>query len=175
MDLQKAATSGSMLGREFLTWLWYKSETGNGFFRTAGGEDFMVYISQKVTVESGEDDSRDKTVSSGVMSELREARLGVASGKKVVQATFKLEQNSDEWQVQLSADDFSVSGLKTPKVDTRMKEGDDPDALFLEKMYLVHKAQGFVDELFRQFLGLRLDQSWPAEAAAVQHWASFEG
>mgnify|MGYP006274547163 CR=1 FL=1 len=172
MDLHKAANISSILGRDFLTWLWYKSEVNNGIFKSEKGEDFAVYLSQKVTVESGEDDSRDKTVSSGLMSELREARLGLNSGKKVVQALFRIEQDSSEWQIQINADDFSYSGLKTPKVETRLEEGDDPDSPFLEKMFLLQKAQNFTDELFRQFLDLRLSANWPEETAAVRRWAA---
>jgi hypothetical protein len=175
MDLNKAEAVGGMLGRDFLTWLWYKSEKKDGFFRAGDGTDFIVYIAQKVTVESGEDDSRDKTVSSGVMSELREARLGLGSGKKVAQAMLRLEQDSNEWLVQVNADDFSLSGLKTPKVDTKLEEGDDPDAPFLEKMYLVQKVQYFLDELFKQFLKLRLHSDWSGEVAAVRRWAAANG
>ncbi len=170
MDLHKAAVIGSILGRDFLTWLWFKSEMNNGFFTTGEGEDYAVYISQKVAVESGEDESRDKTVSSGVMSELREARLGLGSGKKVVQAMLKIEQDSNEWQVLVHADEFSYSGLKTPKVDTRMDEGDDPDAPFLEKMFLVQKVQNVLDDLFRQFLDKRLGDFWNDEVRAMQRW-----
>jgi hypothetical protein len=123
MDLNKAETVGAMLGRDFLTWLWYKSEKKDGFFRAGDGTDFIVYIAQKVTVESGEDDSRDKTVSSGMMSELREARLGLGSGKKVAQAMLRLEQDSNEWLVQVNADDFSLSGLRRPRWTLNWRRG----------------------------------------------------
>ena len=50
------------------------------------------------------------------------------------------------------------------------EEGDDPDALFLEKMYLIESSLEMLDELYRQFLEARLSPAWGAEAAAVAEW-----
>ena len=41
LDLEHAETVSLALGQEFLTWLWFASETQNGLFRTADGEVFF--------------------------------------------------------------------------------------------------------------------------------------
>lgn len=54
LDLEHAETVSLALGQEFLTWLWFASETQNGLFRTADGEVFSLLVEQKVSVQGGE-------------------------------------------------------------------------------------------------------------------------
>ncbi len=169
-DLNSADDKATILGRDFLTWLWFKSEQQNGLFKTGQGEDFALYIEQKIAVEGGEGESLEKAVCTGMMSELREAKLGLRTGKKVVQAKIKLEQDANEWIMEVNASHFSFSGLKTPKVDTKVEEGDDPDSILLEKIFLIEKAIGFMDEVFSRFLEKRLSIRWQEEVDAFREW-----
>lgn len=170
MDLQLAEEKGNILGRDFLTWLWFKSEQQNGIFRSAKGEDFSLHIEQKVVVEGGEGESREKAVCTGIMSELKEAKLGLRTGKKVILARIKLEQDVHQWILDIDAANFCFSGLKTPKVDTSLEEGDDPDSIFLEKTFLVEKALEFMDSVFSGFVELRLSADWQREVQAFKKW-----
>jgi hypothetical protein len=159
-----------ILGREFLTWLWFNSEARGGSFTTSQGEVFEIHLGEKVQVEGGEGDNLERAVVSGRHSSLREAVLGLAMGKKVDRATLSLVRDADEWSVQVKAQDFSLGTLKTPKVDTSREEGEDPDAVFLEKMYLLETAVGYMDVAFRRFLQVRLSAEWKEEADRLKAW-----
>lgn len=158
------------LGREFLTWLWFKSEKRNGLFAGPDNLDFALYVEQRVSVQGGEGESLETATVSGRMSELKEARLGLSMGKKVSRALLRIERDAEAWQVSVKAEDLSFSGFKTPKVETRPEEGDDPDALFLERVFLLEKALGFLDSVFAGFVRLRLSPEWPAECGRVRAW-----
>ena len=170
IDLNKAATLDPYLGQDFLTWLWFKSEKSSGMFRSASGEDFALYIEQRIAVQGGDGDNVETAVCSGPQAEMREARLGLTTGKKVNQARVRLEQDANEWQFQLKAEDFSFGSLKTPKVAMKAEEGDDPDGPFYEKMYLIEKALEFLDGLYLQFLRTRLGPEWREEMLALRSW-----
>jgi hypothetical protein len=172
--IETASARSAVLGQDFLTWLWAASERANGLFSGPSGEEFFLYMEQKITVVGGEGESMERTVASGRMSELRDARLGLRSGKKVNQAVLRIEQDRDVWQVQLRAEDFTVTGLKSPQSRTRREEGDDPDALFLEKIFLVEKCLGFLDHLFVRFLSARTGPDWDEEVARVRGWINQE-
>lgn len=103
MDLEHAESVGLLLGQEFLTWLWFASETSNGLFRTKDGEAFSVTVEQKVSVQGGEGEARETAVCSGPMAELREARMGLRTGKKVNKAKVRVERDEVSWQVLLDA------------------------------------------------------------------------
>ena len=70
----------------------------------------------------------------------------------------------------MKAADFSLNGLKTPKIDKPDRD-DDPDALFLEKAFLIETAVTLLDSLYRQFLGLRLDEGkWKKTTGEMMKW-----
>lgn len=127
-------------------------------------------VEQKVSVQGGEGEAREVAVCSGPMAELREARLGLFTGKKVVKAKVRIERDEVSWQLLLDAASLSLQGLKTPKVDTALEEGEDPDARILEKIYLVEKCTAYLDTIFAQFVALRFGPTWPREVQEMRAW-----
>jgi len=162
----------AMLGQEFLTWLWCRCEDQPDGFRDAKGQTFRLTMEQRVAVQGGEGDALETATVSGALSQLREARLGLRTGKKVTRAQVHIEADGLTWQVSLKAEDLSLSGFRTPQID---KDNDDPDALFLEKMYLLESGLDKLDAAYAQFLALRLSASWPQEAQAVARWMLNQG
>ena len=179
-------TPDETLGQDFLTWLWYRGETSGGF-KSASGEKFSVIMEKRVVVRGGEGELAETASVSGAASELREARLGLTTGKKVIRALIRLdraqtERNStmdqgagheeaeESWQFALKAEDFSLGGFKTPKISGGLEKDEDPEAVFFEKVYLLEKGLEFLDALFRFFLNLRLGKEWQEELASIRRW-----
>jgi hypothetical protein len=105
--------------------------------------------------------------------------MGLTTGKKVTRALLRIERDFEEWQLTLKASDFAPGSLKTPKVETGPRDGEDPDALFLEKMSLVESCLELVDALFAAFLEVRLDDApdgkgggggWREEVDRLREW-----
>ena len=161
-----------VLGQEFLTWLWFRSETRPASFSDKEGQPYGVAMEQRVVVQGGEGESLETASVSGPLSQLLEARLGLRTGKKVTRALIRFEQDSLTWQVSMKAEDFALGSLRTPKVE---QEGDeDPDALFLEKMYLTERCLGLFDAAFKLFLSTRLSGEWEEEAHAMSVWMTTD-
>jgi hypothetical protein len=160
-------TSDLILGQEFLTWLWFRS-AGGGNFQDASGRPFRVSLEQRIVVQGGDGEHVETASVSGIDSELREARLGLTTGKKVTRALIRLERSPEEWQLTLRAADFSCASLKTPRIEQDDKA--DPDALFLEKISLVEGCLELMDILYRRFLDIRLGSGWPEEVKDLRRW-----
>jgi len=158
-----------LLGEEFLTWLWFKSEEQNGLLEVEG-ETFALYFTGRVVVEGGEGEAMEKTVCSGEMSELIEAKKGLQLGKKVTQARIRLEQDSLSWQFNVKAEDFSLQSLKTPKIEMKVEQSDELEGRFLEKMYLIDKCVKVFLGLYAQFLELRFGPGWMEEVGKIRTW-----
>ncbi|MGE4556567.1 MAG: hypothetical protein AB7D07_07070 [Desulfovibrionaceae bacterium] len=170
MDLTLLAERESnLLGREFLTWLWFESEHRDAF-ESADGSHFVLSFEKRISVEGGEGETLQQATVSGQGTEMSEAMAGLRTGKKVAKAFLKIAMDQDEWTLTLSAKDFAVSGLKTPKVEGQPEEGEDPDALFLEKVFLVERCLSLVDELYLRFVKLRLSSDWGETVAAMRSW-----
>lgn len=159
----------SILGEEFLTWLWYQSDTAPDFFNDQSGESFNVYMEQRIVVQGGEGQGRETTTVSGSLSPLREARFGLGTGKKVTSAVIRLEKDDLAFQLTLKASDFAIGSLKTPKLDRGDSE-DEPDALFLEKIFLIETCLKLLDALYLSFLKLRLSPAWAQEVESMGGW-----
>ncbi len=162
-------TTDIILGQEFLTWLWYQSDIAPGAFVDKEGQPFSVSMEQRIVVQGGEGENLETTSVSGSLSPLREARLGLATGKKVTRALLRLEKEELAWQVTLKAEDFSFNSLKTPKVE-KDDEDLDLDAQLLEKLYLMETCVDLLDTLFLRFLKLRLSPDWNNEVRDVHAW-----
>lgn len=163
-----------VLGQEFLTWLWYRSDTAKTFKAPDGGADFEVSMEQRIVVQGGEGDARETASVSGVLSELREARFGLATGKKVTRALVRFSREPEIWQVTLRAGDFSFGSLKTPTVERGDSPDDDPDAVFYEKIHLIETCTGFFDTVYKEFFELRLSPKWDEEVRSIREWAARE-
>lgn len=165
-------TTDLILGQEFLTWLWFKSATG-GIFNDNSGRPFTVSMEQRIVVQGGEGDHVETASVSGLESELREARMGLSTGKKVTRALLLLQRDPEEWKVTLKASDFSLGSMKTPKIDMSDRDDADPDALFLEKMYLIETCLELIDAMYKQFIGIRLGKEWKEEVSNMRNWMTI--
>lgn len=165
-------TIDGILGQDFLTWLWFRSDVAPSFFRTDDGQPFQVSMEKRVTVTGYVGFDRETTAMTSFYegAPLTEARLGLRRGKKVTSALIHLTKDDFGFDVSVKAADFSLNSLKTPKIDKADRD-DDPDSLFLEKVFLLETAVALLDCLYRQFLGLRLDEGkWKKTTGEMMKW-----
>ncbi|MDR1489678.1 MAG: hypothetical protein LBS65_04215 [Desulfovibrio sp.] len=159
-----------LLGQEFLTWLWFRGATG-AIFNDGEGRPFSVRVERRVVVEGGDGEFKETASVSGLESELREARLGLSTGKKVTSALISLRREPDEWTISLKAADFALGGLKTPKIEKTREDDEDREAFFLEKISLIESCLDLLDRVYSDFLRIRLDRpAWDEESAMLAKW-----
>ncbi|WP_419788184.1 hypothetical protein [Pseudodesulfovibrio sp.] len=170
MDLSLVERENNILGQDFLTWLWYKTDNDNPLFKLKEDRTFTLQMEQKLSVQGGEGETKSTTTVSSPGGEMSEAKTGLLHGKKVNKAQILFTMDADSWLVSLSASDFGLSGLKTPKVASKDEEGDDPDAKFLEKIFLIERCVEMLDVVYGHFLALRLSKDWAEESARVKLW-----
>ena len=169
MSQMPTDSADAILGQEFLTWLWYQSDIAPGGFTDVDGQPFAVSMEQRIVVAGGEGEARETASVSGSLSPLREARFGLGTGKKVTRALIRIEKDDLAFQFTLRAEDFSIGSLRTPRLDKDDADYD-PDALLLEKIYLVESCLALVDSLYARFLKLRLSAQWQKEVADMGPW-----
>ena len=164
---EHSSSLADFLGKDFLTWLWWRSEVSPEF-QTIKGEIFTLSMEQRVTVSGGDGITQEIASVSGPLSGLREARVGLANGKKVTQCTLSCEKDGLSWQTSFNAMDLSARSLRCPRIEN---EGDDPDGVVLEKIYLMEVFFSMVDALYNTFLVYRLSEEvWTDQVENVQCW-----
>lgn len=154
------------LGRDFLTWLWFKSETNEGRFKLDLAGDVEVWFDGPLTLQSEGSVGAEKVVCSS--DALTEARLALSEGRKVAQATLRIRSGSDEWVCVIDSLWMNLRSVKPPKT----AGGDDYDAQFYERVFLLERLTAVIDDLYSAFLSLRLSPEWrKEELPALRAWS----
>ena len=159
-------------GREFLTWLWFKSEERNGRIALEGQEEIGLAFVRRLILESGEGDYAESVVCQGQHALLLEAKEALRQGKKIREARLSLEIDSMEWEFTFKADLFQFQSMKMPAPSEEFDETSmlEEEGRLLERIFLLEKAIETMDKLFAFFIRLRLSEGWPAEVARMEIW-----
>jgi hypothetical protein len=169
MNTIDQARETEFLGREFLTWLWFKGETEGGLFNLSEGITAELWVDGALTLTSDSDDRRETITCSGENPRLREARFALSEHKKVTQAKVRLILGDDTWIFTLDSMWMNFKSLKCPKL--LRDQGEDPDGMFYEKMAVIEQPLAAVDTVYRTFLELRTSAQWEeSELPAMESW-----
>jgi recombination associated protein RdgC len=160
----------SLSGREFMTWLWYKSEERNGRISLPQGEEVELNFLKRIVLEAGEGEYSQGVVCHGLHAELKEGKEAIRQGKKVKEAGIKLTYNQNEWEFTLKADNFHFQSLKLPVTEWQETE-EDPSGKMLERIYLIENAAKTIDVLYDFFLNVRYSPQWDEkEVKSLAKW-----
>ncbi len=161
-------------GREFLTWLWFKSEERNGRIDLGGGEEIGLFFVRRLVLESGRGDYAETVVCQGPHASLREGREALRQGKKIREARLALEIDAAEWEFTFKVDLFQFQALKLPAAadDSGENEATEGEGLLLERIFLMERAVAIMERLFTVYMEIRNSPGWNAEAARIDSWAN---
>lgn len=169
MDALTLIKKKEFLAREFLTWLWFRSDTRDGRFDIPGGNSLRLWPGNRIVLSSDPESHASILTWSGETADLREARVALAEGKKVTEARFVLEMDGEEWSFTLDSVWLNLKSLKTPKVEK--DEETDQEAAMLEKIHLVNLALQALEGLCRLFVRTRTGGKWSeSELPGFRKW-----
>lgn len=161
MELAEQISRWSFLGQEFLTWLWFRSDHGEGSLELEGLGQLEIWLENKVTLESQQEDRSERVSCSGQNPGLKEARFALAQGKKVTKARFRMSLGEDEWSFGWEAGRLSFQSMRLPASAADLRE--DPDGVFFERVKLMEKGVEVLDHVFSMFALLRTSPRWAEE------------
>ena len=174
MDLVDLIQEKHFIGQEFLAWLWYKAEERGGNVELPGTGDILVVFEKHMLLEFGEGAESEKLICRGLQTELKEARAGLALGKKPEQARIRLARGEYEFSVTLTAATMEFRSVRLPKT-AGVDEDDEADNLegqLLERIGLFEELSGLVNDLFRMFINIRASSQWPDELVKMRSWVN---
>ncbi|MFH1243016.1 MAG: hypothetical protein V1689_11725 [Pseudomonadota bacterium] len=160
MQLLDRVKKSEFLGREFLVWLWFKTETNEGRFDLGETGQAELWFDRKVVLQTESGEEVEKITCSGENPHLREARFALTENKGVIEAMLRLIIGDNEWSFILDSTWMNFKTFKTPKVMRDVRE--DPEGVFYEKMYLIEQAVAAMDAIYSQFVKIRVSPDWEA-------------
>ncbi len=153
--------TNQQLGSEFLTWLWYLTET-SGCTLALDAEQLELMMDAELVLEN--DAKEIDILRHGHPSVSGEATAALLSGKKAVRAKLCLAKGQEVWVFTLDRR-LQLRAVRLPR-----GEADHPLDIFQEQMQALEELSAAVDELYRTFLTKRLGGNWPAELKKMRSW-----
>lgn len=169
MQLLDKVKKTGFLGSEFLLWIWFTAETGEGLFDLGNKGKAELWLDGKIILQSETERGVETITCSGEDLSMKEARFALAEAKEIREATVKLGVGDNQWSFALDATWMNFRSLKTPRVMNDGKE--DPEGLFYEKVFLIEEAISAMDQIYASFLKRRLSPEWlTGELPAIARW-----
>lgn len=153
-------------GKEFLTWLWFKSEEDEGTF-TLRGENVFVSFSGSMRLDCDFKSTGSDTIRCDAPARSPEAKAALAIGKQPVKAGLILGGRGGEFPLVLDGPRMSLSGLRLPE-----SEATDRLAKLEDRFTQIADVAGLLESLFGLYLGRRASGDWSAELSRMQSWAT---
>jgi len=160
--------ASAFLGKEFLLWLWWRSERDFGTIDLPHYGPVDLWIDDRIQFRTGGDNPQTSDLKGGAPATSAEARMALVSGKTVETARVGMRVKEREFFFSLRSDPVELAGLKVPG-----EVQDGVDERIYERMFLLEEATGIVDALFFLFCGERLSADWnPQTLPAIRAWVA---
>lgn len=167
MQLIERAAGYEFLGREFLVWLWFRSDTREGRFSLGEAGVAELWFDGRIVLQK--ESGSEKVICTGENSHPREARLALAGYKTITEAMLRLVIGEDEWTFILDSKWLNFRSFKTPRV--AQDKDQDVEGLFYEKLHLIERALWAMETIYGAFVRVRLSQEWvEKELPALLGW-----
>jgi len=170
MGLLEQIARGAFLGEEFLTWLWYLSETTREPIAVPKVGACQIAMGQEIILGDEAGDAQTVVLRGDMPSASAEAREALASGKRLRRARIYLTIEGVQWGCTIVGTTLAISGLRVPSA-----AGADFETDCLARLDTIERFSHTLRGLFEQFLERRLDPDrWETERRALAKWATAQ-
>ena len=156
-----------LLGRDFLTWIWYKCESDTPKFIVPDLGEFSVGIDGPLTLVSESIGSHETVLRKGLPTLSPEAHSGIQAGKKLKSARVSITRGDDIWSFTVDADNFIFKSMKLP-------DGEAMDAIarFEERIEFIYMVQEAFFSLYSDFIKLFAGKDRKIHEKDIQDWTT---
>lgn len=157
------------LGRELLTWLLWRSESGDPLVEVDGA-GVVVLFAGKVLLRGVAGDVTEVAARGAAAPYAAQIKRALASGLLVHQARLRLSHGERVFEATLDAEHLDVRAAKLPELLT---EAEDDRAA--ERLDLCEQLGRIVDALVAAFLEVRGGKAWSRTVPALRAWMEDVG
>jgi len=149
-----------MPARDFLTWLWFKSET-------SGFEDTEILIEGPMTLSflTEKQGATETVAKKGLPQKSAEVKVALAMGKKLCKSKLSIVNNGNIWSFSFNADKFSFNSMRLPDGEQM-----DPQSKFEERIQNLHMFHTIIKKLFFEFVKFATADDYSDKEKVLQQW-----
>ena len=170
LDVSVAYDRYKFLGHEFLTWLWFIMDADQTSIVKTNKDMVSLEMDNRIVLENSLDNRIENIRIKGDDAGLEEAKLSLQKGGVVTELNFSLKSGDHEWKFNIKGESLNISSLKSPETG-RIEKKDDIEGAVLEKIYLYEKVVSLVENLYEQFIQMRISNKWNSETVPrIKKW-----
>ena len=172
LDVSVSYNRYRFLGYEYLTWLWFFIENGQDKIKKLEQEPVSLQIGNRIVLENRQKDTVESITIKGDDADLEEGVLALRKGAVVSELNLWYKLSDQEWRFTIKAENLHIASLKCPATGS-VESQEDLEGAVLEKVYLCEKAIQLTDNLFKQFITLRVSDGWNKKVIpGIKKWIS---
>jgi hypothetical protein len=170
LDVSVAYDRYKFLGHEFLTWLWFIMDADQTSIVKTNKDIVSLEMDNRIVLENSLDNRIENIRIKGDDAGLEEAKLSLQKGGVVTELNFSFKSGDHEWKFNIKGESLNISSLKSPETG-RIEKKDDIEGAVLEKIYLYEKVVSLVENLYEQFIQMRISNKWNSETVPrIKKW-----
>ena len=159
LDIAISYNRYKFIGYEFLTWLWFATETKSESLISLNPEMTHLNIGNRIVLENRVHKASETITIKGDDADLKEGILALNKGALVIELQLIYQPDNHEWLFTIKGESLSYSNLKLPQTGPPESK-EDIEGLVLEKAYLIEKLMTDMDKLYTEFIRFRLHSKW---------------
>jgi hypothetical protein len=172
LDIAVAYNRYKFLGNEFLTWLWFMIETDQSSFRQHDPDLVSLTVGNRLVLENTLNNAKETVTIKGDNASLEEGLVALTKGATVTEIHLSYKTGAQTWKFSLKGESLNISNLKLPETGP-VETPDDLEGVVLEKVYLIEKVIGLVNNLFSHFIHLRVSNTWQNQTVSrIRKWST---
>lgn len=154
-----------ILGRDFLTWIWYLVEQEGAAFTVPDVGEFEIAIDGPLALQAENIGAYESILRKGIPTQSPEAQIALQAGKKLKSAKVMLSRGDEIWSFTFDADNFVFRSTKLPD-----GEALDRVTKFEERAGFLHTFQESFFHLYNLFLVCMYGDDSEKNLEAIQEW-----
>ena len=170
LDVSVAYNRYKFLGHEFLTWLWFIMDADQTSIVKKNKDMVSLEMDNRIVLENSIDNGVENIRIKGDDAGLEEAKLSLQKGGVVTELNFSLKTGEHEWKFNIKGESLNISSLKSPETG-KVEKKEDIEGAVLEKIYLYEEVVSLVENLYNQFIHLRISDKWDNDTVPrIKKW-----
>jgi hypothetical protein len=153
------------LGRELLTWLLWRSESGDPILEREGA-GVVVLFTGRLVLRGVAGDVTELSARGTLAPYAEQVRRALDAGLLVHGARLRLTHGEKVYEVTVDAEFLDVRAAALPELLS-----EEEDDRLLERLYLAEQLSGMLDALVAAFLEVRASAAWTRKVVpAMKRW-----
>ncbi|MDY0360290.1 MAG: hypothetical protein RBR08_02440 [Desulforegulaceae bacterium] len=171
IDIAVAYNKYKFAGFEFLTWLWFITETEPDIIENISPDIKDFCIDDKIVIENFKEDSTEKITINGDKANLDEGVLAIKKGALVTELKIIFKTGEDiEIKFLIKGESLDITGFNVLKYKFSTAP-EEIEGSVIEKVYFLELLTSLVDKLFQKFILLRISDEWKnIELSKISQW-----